>query len=224
MYRIGIIDDNSSEVDDIQATVYVTWMSSKEAPNEVDFKHYTLASSPDFKDKLFRELLDDIEHQTIQSLIIDYKLDSLRTVIEGKEIVSFLRRKVPFFPVVVLTNAPQGSKQEELIDPDKVYDKKLFFDLRNNVSADMALKIYFNIKRYVNRRAELEKDLAEALDELTSKSGADSDVNLISRISKIEEELADYTITGQSSAEKAFDLSELREIISELQMLEGNLE
>lgn len=161
MYRIGIIDDNISEVDDIQATVYMTWMKAKEAPNEVDFKHYQLYSSPDFKDALLSELLDDIEHQTIHSLIIDYKLDSLRTVIEGKEIVDFLRMKVPFFPVVILTNAPQGSKQEEEIDPDKVYDKKSFFDLKNDISADMALKIYFNIKRYVNRRAELEKALGE---------------------------------------------------------------
>lgn len=222
MYRIGIIDDNISEVDDIQATVYMTWMKAKEAPNEVDFKHYQLSSSPDFKDALLSELLDDIEHQTIHSLIIDYKLDSLRTVIEGKEIVDFLRMKVPFFPVVILTNAPQGSKQEEEIDPDKVYDKKSFFDLKNDISADMALKIYFNIKRYVNRRAELEKALGEALEELTTKPGADSDVSLVVKISKIEEELTNYTITGQSSAEQAFDLSELREIISELQALEGN--
>lgn len=221
MYRIGIIDDNISEVDDIQATVYVTWTKSKDVPYEVGFKHYQLSSSPDFKDKLFSELLDDIEHQMIHSLIVDYKLDSLRTVIEGKEIVDFLRMKVPFFPVVILTNAPQGSKQEEAIDPDKVYDKRSFFDLKHDISSDMALKIYFNIKRYVNRRAELEKNLSEALEELTTKPGADSDVGLIARISEIEEELDDYTITGKSSAEKAFDLTELREIIRDLQAIEG---
>lgn len=221
MYRIGIIDDNISEVDDIKTTVYVTWTKSKDLPNEVDFKHYHLSSSPDFKDALLGELLDDIEHQTIHSLIVDYKLDSLRTVIEGKEIIDFLRMKVPFFPVVILTNAPQGSKKEEVIDPDKVYDKKSFFDLNHDTSSDMAQKIYFNIKRYVNRRAELEKNLSEVLAELTTKPGADSDVSLIVKISQIEEELGDYTITGQSSAEKAFDLTELREIIRDLQAIEG---
>lgn len=221
MYQIGIIDDNVSEVDDIQTTVYVTWMKSKDAPNEVDFKHYQLSSSPDFKAKLLSELLDDIENRVIHSLIVDYKLDSLRTVIEGKEIIDFLRIKVPFFPVVILTNAPQGSKQEEAIDPDKVYDKRSFFDLKHDASADMALKIYFNIKRYVNRRAELEKSLSEALEELTTTPGADSDVSLIAKIAQIEEELGDYTITGQSSAEKAFDLTELREIIRDLQAIEG---
>jgi len=222
MYRIGIIDDNLYEVDDIQATIYTVWTKSNDAPNEVDFKFYKLSSSPNFKNELLKELLYDIEHSIIQSLIIDYKLDSLRTVLEGKDIVDFLRDQVPFFPVIILTNAPQGSKTEEKIDPDKVYDKRSFFDLNNFASHEMALNIYLNIKRYINRRNELEQSLNSALDELTSRDDADVDISLISRISKIEEELSDYTITGQSSAERAFDLSDLRELISELQAIDNS--
>lgn len=224
MHRIGIIDDNLAEVDDIQATIYTVWTKSNEAPNEVDFKHYTLTSTPDFKGKLLNDLLCDIETQTIQSLIVDYKLDSIRTVIEGKDIVEFLRAEVPFFPVVILTNAPQGSKQEETIDPDKVYDKRSFFDLNSSASTDMALKIYFNIKRYINRRASLEQELAVALEEFTSKPGADVDIDLLAKISRTEEALGDYTITDQTTAEKALDLTELREIIRELQAIENNVE
>ena len=223
MHTIGIIDDNLGEVDDIQATIYTTWLKSPEAPNEVDFKHYSLSSTTDFKNQLLDELLYDIEKQIIQSLIIDYKLDSLRTVIEGKDIVEFLRMKVPFFPVIILTNAPQGSKQEETIDPDKVYDKRSFFDLKNVTAEDMALKIYFNIKRYINKRAELEIELAAALEEFTTTPDADVDVKLLSRISEIEDNLKDYTITDQSTAEKYFDLTELRELIKELQAIEIDL-
>lgn len=222
MYRIGIIDDNLYEVDDIQATIYTVWTKHNDAPNEVEFKHYKLSSSPSFKDELLQELLYDIEHSIIQSLIIDYKLDSLRTVLEGKDIVDFLRDQVPFFPVIILTNAPQGSKTEEKIDPDKVYDKRSFFDLNSTTSCEMAFNIYLNIKRYINRRNELEQSLASALNELTSREGADVDISLISQISRIEEELSDYTITGQSYAERAFDLSELRELISELQSLDNS--
>lgn len=222
MYRIGIIDDNLYEVDDIQATIYTVWTKHNDAPSEVEFKHYKLSSSPSFKDELLQELLYDIEHSIIQSLIIDYKLDSLRTVLEGKDIVDFLRDQVPFFPVIILTNAPQGSKTEEKIDPDKVYDKRSFFDLNSATSCEMAFNIYLNIKRYINRRNELEQSLASALNELTSREGADVDISLISQISRIEEELSDYTITGQSYAERAFDLSELRELISELQSLDNS--
>lgn len=217
MYRIGIIDDNLFEVEDIQATIYTVWLKHADAPNEVDFKHYELSSTPNFKEKLFQELLGDIENSTIQSLIIDYKLDSLRTVLEGKDIVDYLRDRVPFFPVIILTNAPQPSKIEEKIDPDKVYDKRSFFDLNSPTSSDMAFNIYLNMKRYINRRSELEEKLAAALVELTSSDRAAGDISLISQITKIEEELSDYTITGQSHAEQAFDLSELRELISELQ-------
>ena len=223
MYRIGIIDDNLFEVDDIQATIYTVWTKHNDAPNEVDFKHYELSSSPSFKDELLKELLYDIKNSIIQSLIIDYKLDSLRTVLEGKDIVDFLRDQVPFFPVIILTNAPQGSKAEEKIDPDKVYDKRSFFDLNSTKSYEMAFNIFLNIKRYINRRNELEQNLAAALNELTTRAGADVDISLISQISKIEEELSDYTITGQSYAERAFDLSELRELINELQAI-GNSE
>lgn len=222
MYRIGIIDDNIYEVDDIQTTIFTVWSKHSDAPNEVDFKHYELTSSSSFKDELLKELLDDIEQSTIHSLIIDYKLDSLRTVLEGKDIVDYLRDQVPFFPVIILTNAPQGSKTEEKIDPDKVYDKRSFFDLNGTVATEMAFNIYLNIKRYINRRNELEQSLASALNEMTSGNGADVDIALISKISKIEEELSDYTITGQSHAERAFDLSELRELISELQAIENS--
>ena len=221
MYRIGIIDDNREEVDDIQATIYTVWTKHKDTPNEMDFKHYELSSTPEFKNELLKNLLSDIENSIIQSLIVDYKLDSLRTVLEGKDIVDYLREKVPFFPVIILTNAPQGSKSEEEIDPDKVYDKRSFFDLDESASESMALNIYLNIRRYVNRRNELEQRLDKALNELTTRAGADVDIDLISEISKIEEELSGCTITGQSHAERAFDLSELRELIIELQAIDN---
>lgn len=221
MYRIGIIDDNLHEVDDIQATIYTVWTKRSDAPNEIDFKHYELSSASGFKEQLLQDLVYDIENSIIQSLIVDYKLDSMRTVLEGKDIVAYLRDKVPFFPVIILTNAPQGSKCEEKIDPDKVYDKRSFLDLDGSASSDMAFNIYLNIKRYVNQRNNLEQRLASALTEYTSRNGADVDIELIDEISRIEEELSNYTITEQSHAERAFDLSELRELIGELQAMDN---
>lgn len=221
MYRIGIIDDNITEVDDIQATIYSVWKKNADTPNEVDFKHYALSADPNFKEKLLEELRHDIEQKTIQSLIVDYKLDSMRQVIEGKKIIEYLRGEVPLFPTVILTNAPQGSKRENEIDPDKVYDKRTFFNLNVEDAEEMALNIYLNIKRYVTRRAELETEYATAMDELTSRDNADTDIELLSKISRIESELGGYTFTDQTTVEKGLDLSELREIIGELRMIEN---
>jgi len=224
MVRIGIIDDNDYELDDIRAAIFTSWKKSSEIAEELDFRTYSLEKTLDFKEKLEAELLSDIERREIQSLIVDYKLDSLRKVLAGKDIVEYLRDMVPAFPVVILTNAPAGSKQEAEIDPDKVYDKHEFLRIGSNESDEMSLKIYLNIKRYIKRRTELEASLSAALNELSSRPGADIDVTLLSNISETEVDLSKYVPIDKSLAEKAFDLSELKGLIEEISKLESRLE
>lgn len=224
MVRIGIIDDNSSELDDIRATIFTAWKKSPDIIEEVDFKPYSLEKTQDFKEKLESELLQDIEKRTIQSLIVDYKLDSLRKVLEGKDVVEYLQDLAPAFPVVILTNAPSGSKKEAEIDPDKVYDKREFLKVNSSESDEMCFKIYLNIMRYIKHRGELEVALDASLNDLASRPGADVDIDLLSRISEIEVDLSKYVPIDKSHAEKLFDLSELKGLIEEISKLEGNLE
>ena len=224
MVRIGIIDDNSSELDDIRATIFTAWKKSPDILEEVDFKPYSLEKTQDFKEKLESELLQDIEKRTIQSLIVDYKLDSLRKVLEGKDVVEYLQDLAPAFPVVILTNAPSGSKKEAEIDPDKVYDKREFLKVNSSESDEMCFKIYLNIMRYIKHRGELEVALDASLNDLASRPGADVDIDLLSRISEIEVDLSKYVPIDKSHAEKLFDLSELKGLIEEISKLEGNLE
>lgn len=224
MVRIGIIDDNSSELDDIRATIFTAWKKSPDIIEEVDFKPYSLEKTQDFKEKLESELLQDIEKRTIQSLIVDYKLDSLRKVLEGKDVVEYLQDLAPAFPVVILTNAPSGSKKEAEIDPDKVYDKREFLKVNSSESDEMCFKIYLNIMRYIKHRGELEAALDASLKDLASRPGADVDIDLLSRISEIEVDLSKYVPIDKSHAEKLFDLSELKGLIEEISKLEGNLE
>lgn len=233
MYTIGLIDDVQSEVDNIRSTIFLTWKKAQELPNEVEFKLYVLAPVRDFKERLQKELLYDVENNVIQSLVVDYKLDSLREVIEGKEIVEFMHDKVPAFPVIILTNVPQSSKHEDVIDPDKVYAKENFFLFDSAQSKEMAFKIYRNIERYVGRRKRLEASLAESLEKLHEVQGrqnavdsstTDAEVMLLTEIAETEDELGDYTPMGQTTAEKNFDLSELQGAIEGLLALEEKLE
>lgn len=232
MYTIGLIDDVGSEVDNIRSTIYLTWKNTQGLPNEVEFKLYELAPVPGFKGELQKVLLYDVENNAIQSLIVDYKLDSLREVIEGKDIVKFMHDEVPSFPVVILTNAPQLSKQEDVIDPDKVYAKEDFFLFGSEPSKEMTFKIYRNIERYSGRRKELEASLAQALDQLHSQqsqqsavnpSAADTEVALLAEISKIEDELGNYSPIYQTMAAENFDLSELQGVIDGLLALEEKM-
>lgn len=223
MFVIGLIDDNERELDDIQATIASKWQDTKKASDDVEFKTYQLAASIDFKEKLQKELLDDVEYERIQGLVIDYKLDSLRKVIEGRDIAEYLHEKVPAFPVVILTNAPERGKEEDEIDPDKVYDKEIFFNLDEPQSRDMVFNIRRNIERYVRQRAMIEADLSQTLDRLNQEKDSDAKIGLLARIAELEDTLGDYTLTGQTSAEKAFDLTSLRDLVEGLVKLEEDL-
>lgn len=221
MITIGLIDDNDNEVDDIQATIYTIFAKKQDISLPINFKQYILKATAEFKEELEEELLQDIDNQSIQSLIVDYKLDSLRQVISGKEIVEFLHEQVPAFPVVTLTNAPESSKQEIEIDPDKVYDKRDFFKVDGAEADDMVYKIYLNLSRYKTRRTALESELDEALKKFTSSEGTEVNASLLAHISELEDTLSDYTTTvDQTAAEKVLNVNELKDIVKELAELE----
>lgn len=221
MTTIGIIDDNDSERDDIKVAIDSIWASSSKVNDKVEFKDYPLDPNPGLKERLEKSLLNDINSENIQSLIVDYKLDSVRRVIKGKDIVEYLHDRIPAFPTVILTNAPDAGMKEDTIDPDKVYSKEIFLDLESEVYREMVFKIYRNIQRYRNRRLELKTSLDKAL-QLLSDQG-DSDVELLSKISDIEEELSDYMVTGKSTTEKALDLGELHDLVNDLMKIEDKL-
>jgi len=219
---IGLIDDNERELDDIQATITKYWKDRKGTSADVDFKLYELATTDDFKEKLQKELICDVESEQIQGLVIDYKLDSLRKVIEGRDIAEYLHEKVPAFPIVILTNAPERGKEEDEIDPDKVYDKEAFFNLDKPQSKEMVFNIRRNIERYMKQRTNLEISLSQALDQLNQEKDTDAKIKLLAQITTFEDKLGDYTQTGQTSAEKAFDLSRIQELVADLIKLEEN--
>ena len=219
MYIIGIVDDNTSEVDDIQATIFSAWKNIPEITEDVEFILYPVAPDPDIRQKTVDIILKDIDEYHIHGLIVDYKLDSLRRVMLGKDVIKDVLGAVPAFPGILLTNAADQGKHAEEIDPDKVYDKAVFFQADSDQSKEMALNIYLNIKRYTNRRLELESKLSVALDQMSKDSSDAVDVDLLSQISAIEYELSNYRRNGQSRIEKDLDMSELRDILHEIEEL-----
>lgn len=223
MFTIGLIDDNDSELDDICATLHVTWEKNEEINAEFRNKNYRLKNRTDLRDSLESELLQDIETNVIQGLIVDYKLDSLHKVISGKEIVHFIEEGVPAFPVVILTNAPEPGKREDVIDPDKVYPKYDFLAVDEKTSNEMCFKIFLNAKNYYNQRLDLETKLNTALDELLSRPDEVNDVDLLVKISEIENKLSKYKPMSRSQVDSASDLAELKDIISRIVSLEDQL-
>lgn len=211
MYTIGIIDDKEGERADIQVSI----LEKVSNVEEFAFKEYDLDHR--VKEELFEEIIADITEERIQTLIVDYKLDTAQNVIKGWEIVDFVHGKVPEFPVVILTNVPDESRESEYIDADKVYPKIIFLDTTHEETTRMVENILLNIQRYVKRRKDLEGNLVRALEKLDQNS---TDEGIIKDVLKIEDELGKYKESDQTYLDRKVNLSEVKDILQELKEID----
>ncbi|EOS27239.1 hypothetical protein C806_00207 [Lachnospiraceae bacterium 3-1] len=211
MYRIGIIDDAQSERADIQVSVLdnVGWNA------EIEFKEYELEART--RQDIVSEIRQDVEDGNIQALIVDFKLDTTADVIKGWEIIEFMHEETPEFPVVIMTNAPDESKESQYTDADKVYAKKIFLRPELDTTKELVKNIMLNMERYTVRRKDLETQLAVALKKLDG-NGANQET--LEEIIKIENELSRYKQIYQTRMDTALDMSDLREAFAELEKYE----
>ncbi len=228
MITIGLIDDVSSELDDIRVAISESWpeISTDEL---LDFKVYELKREEGFFESLKEQIQIDIREQAICCLIVDYKLDSMRKLISGSAIVDYVRQIADKFPVIVLTNAPEAGKLDDYIDPDKVYPKKEFLRIDDENSKEMVFRIFRNINRYRKEREQIEAKINDSISKINEES-ASADVNLQAVIDLValEGKYDDYCPTEQSKGEKAIeqhlDLEELTKLIAEIRELNKDIE
>lgn len=206
MYRIGIIDDAESERDDIQVSVL-----DNANGIELEFKEYELEARA--RKEILDEIRKDIEEENIHALIVDFKLDTTADVIEGWEIIEFMHDETPEFPVVIMTNAPDESKESQYTDADKVYAKKVFLRPELEETSVLVNNIILNMKKYISHRKELETKLSVELKKL-DENGEDMDA--LGEIVRIEKELSKYKQIYQTTVDTALNMSDLKEAFGEL--------
>lgn len=204
MITIGIIEDNMQQCDDIEVVIRDNWFED----DQIEFKRYDLSGNS--RDKLYKELLDDITEKRIHTLIVDYKLDTNKEIIKGWDIVDFLHSELPEFPVIVLTNAPDDSRESIYIDADKVYAKKTFLNPQLQSTKEQVENLTLNMQRYIKRREKLEKELDAKLNELFLSS---EDIDLLAEIARIESQLDGYTQTQISQLDIKADFREIQETL-----------
>lgn len=202
MYRIGIIDDVKSERDDIQVSI----LDNVNAGTEVEFKEYELEHKT--KDDLFNEIRKDVSDEEIHALIVDFRLDTTEDIIKGWEIIEFTHMEFPEFPVVIMTNAPDESKESEFTDADKVYAKKVFLNPQSEETNELVKNIILNINRYNKHRKNLEAKLTIELQKLEKNS---EDIQVLENVIKIEKELAKYKQTYQTVIDTELGMDDLKE-------------
>lgn len=204
MITIGLIEDNMQQCDDIEVVIRDNWFED----DQIEFKRYDLSGNS--REKLYKELLDDITEKRIHTLIVDYKLDTNKEIIKGWDIVDFLHSELPEFPVIVLTNAPDDSRESIYIDADKVYAKKTFLNPQLQSTKEQVENLTLNMRRYIKRREKLEKELDAKLNELFLSS---EDIDLLAEIARIESQLDGYTQTQISQLDIKADFREIQETL-----------
>lgn len=214
MYRIGIVDDEKDERDDIQVSILdnARWILDKP---EIEFKEYELEGRD--RKSILQEIQNDIEEKNIQALIVDFRLDTTADVIKGWQIIEFMHDEISEFLVIIMTNAPEESKQSEYTDADKVYPKKVFLNPELEETKELVKNIILNMQKYVTRRDSLEEKLAVELQNLDKNS---EDEKTLEQIMEIETELGRYKQLYQTTVDTSLDMDELKDIFQQLKRYE----
>lgn len=218
MYCIGMIEDDLAEA----SSVMLSLVNNSEQLSEESFKLYELEKNEDFRNKLFRQLIKDVQEDRIQCLVVDYKLDTLDEVLEGIEVVNYMHEMVPEFPVIILTNVPERSKENDKADPDKVYAKEIFMKPDEAETKEMVFHIMRNLERYTKKRSELEIKRDQILDKVVADSEYDDKV--YGQLLETERELCKYVPIEMTGIDQAYDMKSMQEALEVLKEYKSLLE
>lgn len=214
MFTVGIIDDVQSERDDIQVSI----MDNFSDVSNVTFKEYLIEGRS--KEELLDEIRADIINDKINLLVVDFKLDTKKTIIAGWEILDFMHEETPDFPVVILTNAPDESKNSESTDADKIYAKKTFLNPELQETKEQVHNMQLHMEKYIKHRRDLEAKLNVAINKY--HNGIDLD-SVTGEIVEIENKLSRYKQIYQSAVDKNIDIKNLEsafDILNKLKAME----
>lgn len=222
MSKIGILEDRDKEIDNI---ILVIMENSKLIDNipeitEDSFVIYKIDDYENVKEEVIEKIENDIDESVIQGLIVDYKIDTKKDIFTGADIVRNIKDSMTEFPVVILTAAVDMSKTSVYVDPDKTYNKEIFFNLDNPESLELTKHIFRNMERYVQLREKLETELDQELNKL----GNEFSEVILTKVIKIEEELSKYKKLELTQIDKTLDLSVLKETMETLKNIEEKID
>ena len=218
MFRIGMIEDDRAEA----SAIMLSLNENSDQLDENSFKLYELKKSPELRERLFQDIRQDIADNKVQCILVDYKLDTLKEVLEGMEIVEYLHEEVPEFPVVILTNVPEKGKENDKADPDKVYPKQTFMIPDDPQTKEMVYHIERNMERYTRKRAELELKQRHLLEQVAENTKTEDEV--YGELLDVERELLKYVPCKMNVLDETFDMEHMDKALAALQEYKQLLE
>ena len=133
-----------------------------------------------------------------------------------------MHEAVPEFPVVILTDVPEKSKENDKADPDKVYAKEIFMRPDDRETKEMVYHIVRNLERYTKRRYELEMKRERILDKIVAKSEYDDETYW--QLLDIERELNRYVPIEMTGINQAYNMKDTKEALEALKEYKKLLE
>lgn len=209
---IGIVDDDNGHVTDIQR-VFARYSKREDTLLSFSYKSFYKDENSDYG-SLLERIMVAIKAQSIDCLIIDYKLVFTHETNTGADIINTVRDILPEFPCIILTGREDECAKELRVDPDKIYVKEDFLAIGEAISTSLVRKIISNVIIANARKQEL----ISQIDMLKAQIKSDEDginVNkLIEQIIVLESRLDKYCMVGQSEIDKLYDSSSLEKIVS----------
>ena len=198
--NIGIVEDKESELDNIKRTFYSFYKEN------CDFQDYIIDEYGE-KEELVNKILDDILNTRIDVLVVDYLISREGFKIVGNEVYESVKRHIQNFPVIILTQYVDDSQRSEIIDPDKVYRKSIFFDINTQESKDSLKNIDISIRNFQKQKEEIEQKI---LDEQQKIKDREIDPSVLINLSELELNLNKYIVSDSATElDKLFDTSQL---------------
>ena len=200
MINIGIVEDKESELDNIKRCFYSYYRG------HCGFQDYIIDEYGE-KEELVNKILDDILNTRIDVLVVDYLISREGFKIVGNEVYESVKRHIQNFPVIILTQYVDDSQRSEIIDPDKVYRKSIFFDINTQESKDSLKNIDISIRNFQRQKEEIEQKILYEQQKIKDR---EIDPSVLIDLSELELNLNKYIVSDSATElDKLFDTSQL---------------
>ena len=198
--KIGIVEDKESELDNIKRIFYSYYKEN------CDFQDYIIDEYGE-KEELVNKILDDIQNTRIDVLVVDYLISREGFKIVGNEVYESVKKHIQNFPVIILTQYVDDSQRSEIIDPDKVYRKSIFFDINTQESKDSLKNIDISIRNFQKQKEEIEQKILYEQQKIKDR---EIDPSVRINLSELELNLNKYIVSDSATElDKLFDTSQL---------------
>jgi CheY-like chemotaxis protein len=215
MFRIGIVDDSEERIEEIQNGFEIAFPKGppdSSDPDIVEGEIWELLPSKPLGEP--ENYLNWILENDIRVLIIDVNLreGSPGNIYDGPEIIDLLAKKIPKFPIVVVTNYPNDANlRKKFSVVTDIIDRAEW----GREGANLAQRIV-NFGKLFNdvfeEKIELIDDLAE---KVANETASEEEIN---KLKSLQHQLEIMSIDEKSKIEKW--MSDMEDTVENLSFLE----